>query len=86
MLLKSKIHIKENLHTDTWKSELHFEEDVSHDLSTIQNPDLIWPVFSIVLWLNISIEILHILYRDTGVLITVSKYIFRMANGLAVFF
>lgn len=50
MLLKNRICIKENLHTDTWKSELHFEEDVPDD--TIQNPDLFQPVFSIVLWLN----------------------------------
>lgn len=34
----SQLYIKENLHVGAWKSDLHFEEDVSVDFKQNQTP------------------------------------------------
>ena len=52
-LLKIKTCRKENLHTDTWKSQLHFEEDSSHNLRHNPKPDSHTTLYLVLVpWLN----------------------------------
>lgn len=67
VLIKSQLCIKENLHTGTWKSDLHFEEDVSHDFKQNQTPDYL-PVFSTVVlakqWPHLCWRFAHTVQRQ----------------------